>query len=290
MEDLFASPDQSGIIRYASLTHVVEPKYPGAVESLVDITSCWDADKLHACGKEIIRLSDGCSRCHEQCCRFLSAAASLTGDTYRLALDALNTDKLAGYCTRLSDKEFKPTGKQPGKERVRFLSAVTNKGTVSFLDSAKRLCKRIYLINDDYGAVSRMLLLGARRRALAAGHEIISCYCPLGPYDKLEHLFVPSLGVGFLTSNRFHNFTDALDPWRIVNSQRFSDHERLREYKKRILFNRKAAAKMLTQAEVLLQDAKGMHDELESYYIHATDFGKVDALTARVLQRVRSFT
>lgn len=267
--------------------HVVEPRYPGAVESIVDVTACWDADQLFGCRGEIMRLYQKCTRCHEHCCQFLSAAGSLAGDTYRLALECVNTGKLSGYCGRLADREFRPQRAAPGRERVRFLTAVTNKGVVKFTETAKLLCDRVYSIRDDCGAVSRLLLNNMRAKALAAGYDVISCYCPLGPFDKLEQLFVPELRIGFMTSNRFHDFSEEIDAYRIVNSQRFTDYDKLKAAKRRISFNRKAMAQMIDQAQSLLKEAKGVHDELEGYYIAATDFTKIDALTERVIASVQ---
>lgn len=269
--------------------HVLEPKYPGSVESLVDMTACWNEDALYACREDVIALTSSCKRCHEHCCRFLSAAASLIGDTYRLALEAVNTQKLAAYCGRLCEREFKQLNAAPGRERVRFLSAVTNKGVTTFVETAKQLCDRVYLISDDYGAVSRIILNAARSAALAAGYDVISCYCPLSPYEKLEQLFIPKLSLGFITSNRFHDFGESVDPYRIINSQRFTDQQKLKPTKKRIAFNRKAAAQMVEQAAGLLGEAKKIHDELEEYYIAATDFSKADMLCEKVLDKIKGF-
>lgn len=204
-------------------------------------------------------------------------------------MECINKPKLAGYCTRLAERELKPIGKKPGKEKVRFLSAVTNQGLTKFTDTAKILCDRIYLVSDEYGAVSRLLLHTLRSRALGAGYDVISCYCPLSPHEKLEQLIIPSLRLGFLTSNHFHDFSQEIDPYRIVNCQRFSEKEKLAACKKRLLFNRKATGQMLLHAETLLRDAKALHDELEGYYIHATDFAKVDALTESVLAKIETF-
>ncbi len=287
--DAVICPAKKFSIADGTAPHVLEPKFPGAADSIIDLTACWDDEKLYACRKEIIALSQSCTHCHEHCCRFLSAASSLIGDTYRLALDAVNTSKLSAYCARLAEREFKPTGAQNPRESVRFMSAVTNKGVTSLHETAKQLCERIYLISDDYGAVSRLILNSMRSAALQAGYDVISCYCPLSPYEKLEQLFIPSLSLGFMTSNRFHDFTDVIDPYRIVNSQRFSDQAKLKAGKKRITFNRKAAAQMLEQATSLLHDAKKLHDELESYYIGATDFAKVDAVSSKVIERIKNF-
>ena len=41
--------------------------------------------------------------------------------------------------------------------------------------------------------------------------------------------------------------------------------------------NERAAAELLEQASALMAQAKSCHDELETYYRAAVDFGKVDA-------------
>lgn len=270
--------------------HPVEPRYPGAFEQLVDLTGCWDSDVLYQNREEIIRLFKSCSQCHEYCCRFLSAAGSLTSDTYRIALNCVNTQKLSGYCSRLSAKEFRPIKGRTGKESVRFLSAVTNKGVVVFTETAKKLCDRVYLVADDHGAVSRLLLTTIRSKALEAGYDVISCYCPLSPFEKLEQLFIPSLKLGFMTSNRYHDFTMDITPYRIIHYQRFTDNDCFKASKKRVSFNRKAGAQMIEQAVILLKDSKKLHDELEEYYIRAMDFAGANALTEKVLAKIQTFS
>jgi len=48
-------------------------------------------------------------------------------------------------------------------------------------------------------------------------------------------------------------------------------------------------AQMINQAQALLAEAKSLHDELESYYISATDFNKVDRLTQKILAKIDTF-
>jgi len=270
-----------------SRPHLLEPVYPGAVESLIDLTACWNEDTLHSCREEIISLTQNISRCHDYSCRYLAAAAALLGDSYRLALGCVKIPKLNGYLSRLSDKELKRKSEKPGKEKTRFLTAITNKGIIKHTDSAKKLAERIYLIGDEHGAVSRLMLHHIRADALACGYDVVSCYCPLAPFEKLEQLFLPELSLGFMTSNRFHNFDFELSPYRVINCQRFTENEKLKEHKKRLTFNRKAAAQMISQAHALLKEAKSLHDELEDYYYGATDFEQVDVLTEKLLAKLQ---
>ena len=268
--------------------HVLEPQFPGARESLINLGSCWEEQALFDERESIIALAQKVKRCHDFCCRYLGAAAALAGDTYRLALDSLNRKKLTDYAARLCEKELKPLKNkpEPGKEHVRVCTAVTNKGVFSFESNIPLLCRRLYLINDDHGAVSRVLLQHIRSHAINAGYDIISSYCTLSPFEKPEVIFVPSLALGFITSNSFHDFSRQTNPYRIVNSRRFIDNEKLRQHRKRIGFNQKAQKQMITQAEALLREAKDWHDALEEPYIRATNFDKVNAVAAEVLEKI----
>ncbi|MCL2580604.1 MAG: hypothetical protein FWE32_11360 [Oscillospiraceae bacterium] len=268
--------------------HLLDPAFPGAVESMVDLTCCWDAGALENRREEIIGLAQNITRAHEYCCRYLAAGAALLSDSHRLTLESLNTQKLNDYLTRLTGKELSRKGKGTGREQVRFMTALTNKGIVKYTKSAKALAGRIYLISDEVGAVSRLILHRMRADALAGGYDIISCYCPLSPFDKLEQLFIPALSLGFLTSNRFHNFDLELTPYRIINSARFTHPEPLKAHKRRMTYNRKAAAEMISQAHGLMAEAKTLHDELEGYYTAAINFKKVDALTENLIAKLQS--
>lgn len=263
--------------------HVIEPKYPGAFEQLVDLSVCWDENKLFECREEIMDISRKISRCHEHCCRFLGAAGSLLSDTYRIALEATMPTKVKKAAARIVHNEFRGTPDGTAKESVRFISAVTNKGCVMFSETANTLCDRIWLIDDAYGASSRLLLGELRTLALEGGWDIITCYCPLSPFEKIEHLFIPSLRIGFMTQNLF--MTPDVEPYKIIRSRRFTDPDLLKKSRKRIAFNKKAATHMIERAAALLAEAKNKHDILEDYYVKAMDFAKVNAVSEQTLAK-----
>ncbi|MDR2908458.1 MAG: hypothetical protein LBU86_01050 [Oscillospiraceae bacterium] len=286
--DAVLLPERKLAVVDGTQPHLLEPKYPGAVESVVDLSVCQDTDILYSNRSAIVSLTDSISRCHEYCSRYLAAGSSLTGDNYRLTLEGVDMEKLNGYLGRLSEREIKPkkAAAAEGRERVRFLTAVTERGVVKLTGTAKLLAERIYLINDEWGAISRLILYHIRAKALSAGYDVISCYCPLSPFEKLEQLFIPELAVGFLTSNRSHDFDLEIDPYRIINCRRFTDLEKLKGAKKRISGNRKAVDHMIAQAGALLKEAKALADELKAYYTAATRFEEADRITRRLIEKI----
>src|SRR5690606_26753651 len=132
-----------------------------------------------------------------------------------------DVEKILRYAVKFSFRELKPVSDKKGNEGIRFLSSVTPKGIFIFNDTASLLCERLIIIKDEWGASSRILLAQIRSLALSAGYDIITCYCPLAPNEKIEHIFIPSLGLGFVTSNHWHSFD--IPSYRTIHAQRFTD-------------------------------------------------------------------
>ena len=262
--------------------HIIEPKYWGAVEQIVNLSECMDGELLHKQYKAIMAATDACSAMHARCRKFIGAAASLLGDSARILMEYTDADKVARTAARIAAREFGGHGEQPGRERRRFLSAVTPEGIVTFHETLQALCPRIYAVEDEYGAASRLLLADLRQRALDAGLDIITCACPLAPYDKLEHLIIPSLGLGFTTSNGWHKADYPV--YRRVHAARFTDAEGMRSNRQILSFNRRAARELLGEAIQIAADAKAQHDKMEQFNIRAMDWTRAEELTERVVR------
>ena len=257
--------------------HVIEPSYWGAVEQIIPLASCMDTALLHRQAPGVIAATDANKAMHARCRKFLGAAASLIGDSTRIAAECTDDAKAVRCAARIAAREFGPLSETPGREKRRFLSAVAPDGLITFHETLQALCPRIYAVEDDYGAASRLFFTELRQRALAAGLDIITCACPLAPYDKIEHLLVPSLGLGFTTSNPWHKADFPV--YRRIHAARFTDAEQIRAHRKRITFNRKASAQMLEQAARLLAEAKALHDKMEQFNIAAMDWQQAEDIT-----------
>lgn len=265
--------------------HVLEPKYPGAYDQLVNLCDCWDPDRLCERRSEIARLCARISALHAQSTRFLGAFGALMSDNYALALEHTDLEKIRQYAARLATREMHVARERTSHEDIRFLSAVSDCGVVVLEETAKTLAKRIYVIDDEHAASARALLCALRQEALTRGLDIISCPCPTEPQEGPEHLFIPALSLGFMTANRVHPLS--LEPLRVIHARRFTDMEALRLRKQRLAFNRKAAMEMLRQSTFCLHEAKKLHDQLEAFYIQAMDFEKLDSLTDDIIRRMQ---
>lgn len=265
--------------------HPMEPKYPGAVETLVNLYPSWDEEKLEKNVDRIKRYVKEYTDCHRKACVYLSVVSSLLKENRRVAESCVDYKKIDRYLDNLIRREFAKPSEEIGKETVRFFSAVTPKGVKVYESTIEALCDRVYLIEDDIGAASQYLLKGIRKRILDKKIDIICGYCVTSPYEKLEHIIVPQLKIGFLTSNKFHRMNVNIAKKRVKVS-RFTDLNKLNERKQYIAFNKKAATSILNEAIKAMQNAKKHHDLLEECYIPCVNFEKVDNIRKELVAKL----
>ncbi len=267
----------------ATAPHVLEPYAWGECEQLVPFGCCLRADIALAQTAEWFAAADACAAAHARSCRFLAAAGSLLDNNRLLAQNALNGAKTDAVAARLAAREC-DRGGVPHETR-RFLSAVTPEGYVFFKETAAALCPKLYVLEDEYGAVAARFTAALRERLLQAGHDIVSCFSPLSQ-DAPSHILVPSVGVGFLTSNSREHVDFPV--YRRLHASRFTDDDALREKKQQMRFNRRAAAKMLSEAVRCAADAKAHHDRMEALHAAAMDWDTWQRIADKTMEEIRS--
>lgn len=277
-------PQLRACIADGTAPHVIEPRFPGAVEELINLGVCWNAEQLRAHADGIRAASIKNSAYHQRCVGFLSAAGSLANDTLRIALECINADKIAAYASRFAAREFGTGHGRVGRESRCFLSAITPEGLVVCYDTVSCLCSRVIAVDDAYGAVSSLLLERLRSYALAAGLDVTVCLCPMSAGKRIEHLLIPSAGLCLFTANRFHPAPET--PLRRIHARRFMDAELLKTHRYRLHFNAKAEMELLKEAVHMLENAKQTHDALEAFYIPAMDFKKVEKKGAQLVREL----
>jgi len=270
----------------ATPPHAVEPQYPGAFETVVNLCDCWDEDILRKNRVDIIKISEKTSSYHKQCVSLLKAACSLLDDNKFICSKHIRNDKIKKVAKSITDRELKHRKGNTPSEKKRFLSAVTPKGFMIFTDTVKKLCNRIYILKDPYTAVSEVFISEIRKTFLEKGFEIYTCISPLTLMP--EHILIPELGLGFMTSTTLLPVENTVDPYRIIHHTRFCDTENLKKKKQRMRFNLKVASELINEAVYSVKNAKETHDILESFYKKAIDYEKVSKITEKVLDKTEN--
>ncbi len=262
--------DKKIIILDGTAPHTVDPVYPAVCQEILNFGQFWETEKITN-RDEIIKITDLNKSLHKTASRYITAAGDLLYDNFKTAESCTDTEKLERFAKKLCRK-FIPQKDGKPKEAVRFLSGITPSGFVAFDETVTNLCESIIIISDEFYSVSSVILRLIREYSLKNGYEIITLKNSFFP-NLIDHIIIPELSLAIATENRFINFsTDS----RRIHSRRFVDSRLLHNSKNRIKFNNKAAKELLCSAYFTLKQAKAVHDELESHYINAMNFEKLN--------------
>lgn len=269
--DAVRIPELSFCICDGTSPHIVEPRFPGACENIINLGSFWSEKGLGEDADEIRRLTLENSIYHRRSTRFLNAAGSLTEETLRLTADSIFEEKLNGYAIRFCSRELpRKKGSAPGRKSVCFLSGITPDGVVYFENTLSALSSRIIAVEDEYSLASGMLVERIGERAVASGYDVIFCRCPMKPKGFCEHIIIPEASISVVTKKTNHPIS--LEVSRTIHARRFMNGEKLSVCKRRLAFNKKIIGELISQSVLMLQKAKQTHDMLEEYYIKRMDF------------------
>ncbi|MGN0666367.1 MAG: ATPase [Huintestinicola sp.] len=267
--------------------HCYDPKYPIAVQSIIDLGANLDASVIRSHKDEIISLTDDYSEHHKRCRLCLSAISSVAEDIISAAGEAIDKEKLAGFAQRTAARMLPKTGKRSrGKISYRQLSAVTMDGYKTYIPSDIKLCQ----VTDNSITAAAYFMHTLAETAVTKGFDVIISECMICSEPFCEHIIVPEAGIGFITSNCINNIDIAADV-KNITLKRFYCSDILSQtssIKHRIRFDRKAIAELSAEASSALSNAKSVHDRIESYYIAAADFDSLNRLAYKLISEIKS--
>jgi hypothetical protein len=290
----FCSSDPNSLdgIRFPSLKaalvdgtapHVMEAKYLGISERLVDLGQALDCKKLGSKAKELLPLFDQNAGLHQRASRFLNAASQLINDSFIADCECTDMEKAERSALRIC-KSYFPAKNQTGKETQYFLSGITPDGFMFYEQTLEKFADKIVAVEDEYGATASVMMSVIRSYLLSSGYDIITCPCALSPQRKIDHIIVPEKGMAFCTTNWFLPLT--VDTQRRIHARRFRDMEAIATRKQRLRFNRRASEELLDGACHYIHEARKVHDQMEEYYIQGMDFSLLDQKCEEVLREL----
>lgn len=242
--------------------HNLCEKRSGVRDTTVSLNEACDLKAAAERKDEISELFVGRDRLILTAGRYISAARSLSHDTFRIAANGTDAKKAAKFAMMTAAEVLGKRRRSRGKENIRFLSAVTGDGVAFCHKTVSQNAQKVIIVNDNYGASSRAVMTAVRYTAMELGFDIITGFCPLNE-GKCEHIIVPEAGVAFVTENKYH-FLDA--EVRRFHARRFCDPAAVGAKRQRIRFNKKATAELIKGACDTLSQAREKENMLAEIY------------------------
>lgn len=258
--------------------HVLDPIYPGAGGSYLDLGAFYDSSALRGRLDELSLLNKSYKDGYAKAYRLLRAAGSVSLSP---APELLTDGIAAAVRRRAAGMAARELGRGSGSGRVtrRFISAITCKGDIFAADTVTALCPRLCELDNELG-FAQLYLDELAARAGAAGFDIILCPDCLTP-EKIRALLIPEKGIAFAACARRTPRFEA--PYRHIRLDALADTETLRRLRPSLRTAEKLRAALISEAEEALLQAKSLHDVLEQLYNPYVDFEGVYSLCRRHL-------
>lgn len=274
--------DVGALVLDATAPHTLDCVYPGVGERVISLYDTLNNSFLRQHREEILLLGRRHAWLMRQGAAHWALVCAVLNRRRALAAEMLDREKLREFTQRLARRTMpRRACTKPGRQEHRLLSAPTPDGLTVFYETVPQLAHRtLYAIQDPRGMLSGEMIEQLAEHARQNGYDAYVCHCATDQRDRLDHLFIPSLGLGFVTSNPWHpmNFAHQrnIHASRFVKASPDTAQRRLSAYHKRL------ADGLITRTCAAQSAAKSVHDALESYYVRAADFAEVDAVRRRV--------
>ena len=261
--------------------HVIEPKYPAAVDRYVDLGRFYDLTAAKADAEAVKEHTHAYQAAYARAYRSLKAARQVELDTVASVEKSFDAERMERRIPGIIQRELHRKGNEAGRTTRRFLGSITHKGYIWRFDSAETLCPKVYELRDSWELAGKSLE-ALHRAAVEKNWDCMICMAPEDP-ARIEHLLIPGLGLAFVTSRPGMEYEKK--PYRRIRLDALAELEG----KSKLRFQQRMVSVLRDEAVTALKEAKANHDKLEAVYNPYVDFDGVRALAALEAGRLLSY-
>lgn len=236
--------------------HVYDPVIPGARDTLISLGDFLDEGALRPHMADIRKLMEEISQRFARCYQYLRGAARVRSAANRGGEEPGSITKLVNDLT----DAYLPLRGGRGKSRSLFAEAFTPKGFVSHLATLPH--DTAIAVETPFGQTADGLLRALQERAQSRGLNAVALRDPLEP-GLLSHLSIPAHSILFTTSP-FKGAKETVPADGLMRLRETTEQEKR--------FDQNAYELLIQRAIEQLKAAKGLHDELETFYVRNMDF------------------
>lgn len=269
--------------------HIVDPKFPGSFDEIINLGDYWNGEGLERNKERILKITKENSMCFQRTYRFLRAARAVYDDTEAVNSLAVDFGKVNQIAANLAHEMFRRRFPTPrlGHTRHLFASAIAPQGPVNELPSIIDPISKVYVLKGELGTGKSMVLRRIVDTAQERGLRTEVFHCPMNP-EKIEHVTIPEIDCAVVTSHTPHHY-ERHDATVVNMNECLNERGRVAHHRE-LHKNDYLQEELMGQAFFYLQKAKEIHDELEDFYIGNMDFAEISALRERVVERIFSYS
>ena len=271
--------------------HVIEPKAPGAIEEYVNLGEAWDSEKLVGSKDEIVELTDRISESFTSAYKLFHEALLIHDEWEKIYIENMDFQKADQLTEDLIDELFgKRYANKSADVRHRFLGAATPNGPVDFVQNLTEDISYRYFIKGRPGSGKSTLLKKLASVADEKGFDVEVYHCGFDP-NSLDMIIVRELDFAIFDSTAPHEYFPIREGDEIIDMYArviASGTDEIYEDSLSDIAGR--YANKMKEATACLAKAKNLHDQLETIYVNAMDFSKVETIQTQISQTIQKLT
>lgn len=267
--------------------HMMDPKVPGCVDEIINLGLYWNEEGLKQNKDKIIGLQKSISSYYKRAYSYLTAAKTLLDDLKDIYIKAadfsannIKTEEILHTVYDYASREEKIS-----TQRHMFASAITPEGSVNFLDILFQDVKKRFIITGYPGTGKSTLLKRVLDQALVRGYDVEIYYCAIDP-EKIEHLIIKDLDIGFITSIKPHEFAELREEDTIIDLNVVLDYKKLESQKDAIEYNNTVYENLYNEAIRNLTNTKKVRYDLEKLYYTNMNFKTTEEIRDQLLLKI----
>ncbi|PPA69731.1 PRK06851 family protein [Jeotgalibacillus proteolyticus] len=259
--------------------HILEPTAPGAKEDYVNLGQAWDRKKLEGQIEEVAKYNKEIEESYQKAYKIFAEALLIHDEWEKIYIENLDREAANQLAESYVSSLFGNVNlNKQGEVKHRYLGAATSQGAVDYIPNLTYELPQRYFIKGRPGTGKSTLLKKVAKAAEERGLDAEIYHCGFDP-ESLDMVIVRELGFAIFDSTAPHEYFPERDGDEILDTYEKiikpgTDEENLPQ----IQTIQKRYTEKMNEATACLKKAKYIHDDLESIYIQAMNFERVEKI------------
>ncbi len=265
--------------------YLIEPRYPGAVEEIINMEECWDIDYLEDKRETIIEAVENYNITRQKAYKYLNTAKELHDKWEQIFLEGLDFKTADLKTEELMDDIFAP---KRSPLRHLFASSISFKGPINFFDNITVNCKRRYILKGQPGTGKSTLIKKIAKKALEKGYFVDMYHCSLDP-ENIDMIVIEQLNIAVIHGTDPHEIKASRPGDVVINMLDCVDSEKAEKYKESTIKLEEEFNITQDQAVKSLKEASEKYNEVCKYYKKAVDINKFAEFENKLINKIKKY-
>lgn len=251
--------------------HILNAKFPGAVEEIINLGEFLDCEKLSEGSGEIIDLVQRKKELYDSVYRYLSVCREIQNEKNKILKKCVDFEKMKAAISRLRKRLT-----EEGNSQVlnRQITSLGMNGITKF-DTYGALCSEAWLVKDQKG-ISGIFFDALLSELKLGSYEIWTSKTPL---LEIEALYFTGSKVAIVKD------IESRENCKIINTERFIIKSEYSSKRAGIRFLSALQKELFERINELFSEIKEIHFSLEEIYGKAIDFTSFDDIFEKVCKK-----